>query len=159
MNTASANQASKRHLRNVRKVWKLVPHIRYNYLSFPSWWLDIDRIARVQVKISLGDTSWCLSYHSINLINRCNPWGWPLFLPSVVILIKGPVHINAFSFENAYISMRLGLLSTLIRCSFSSKTLLKMDHGSKRMHTYRIGVDSRKRWPKLSQARVFVACI
>ena len=51
-----------------------------------------------------------------------NTFVWPLFLPSVVIFIKGPVHTNAFSFENAYVSMRLCLSSTLIRCSFSSKT-------------------------------------
>ena len=31
------------------------------------------------------------------------------------ILYLDPVHTNAFSFENAYISMRLGLLSTLKR--------------------------------------------
>ena len=32
-----------------------------------------------------------------------------------------PVHTNAFSFENAYISIRLGLPSKLIRRAFSSK--------------------------------------
>ena len=33
---------------------------------------------------------------------------------SIVHTIKGLVHTNAFSFENAYISMRFGLPSTLI---------------------------------------------
>ena len=33
----------------------------------------------------------------------------------------GPVYTSAFSFETAYISMRLGLLSTLRRWTFSAK--------------------------------------
>ena len=37
-------------------------------------------------------------------------------------LLNGPVHVNAFSFENAYNSMPLDLPSTLIRWAFSSKT-------------------------------------
>ena len=37
-------------------------------------------------------------------------------------LLNGPVHVNAFTFENAYNSMPLDLPSTLIRWAFSSKT-------------------------------------
>ena len=39
------------------------------------------------------------------------------------MLTKAPaIHTNAFSFENADISMRLGLPSTLIRRAFKSET-------------------------------------
>ena len=37
-------------------------------------------------------------------------------------LLNGPVHVNAFSFENAYNTMPLDLPSTLIRWAFSLKT-------------------------------------
>ena len=36
-------------------------------------------------------------------------------VPEMTVFDPGPVRTNAFSFENAYISMRLGLPSTLIR--------------------------------------------
>ena len=73
---------------------------------------------------------------------------------------------HPFSFENAYISMRWDLPSTLIPWAFSSKThdfktLLKMDQT--KTHTYRIKVEGRKRskcikrWQKVSWVRVFVA--
>ena len=35
--------------------------------------------------------------------------------PFIYCVDLGPVHTSAFSFENAYISMRFGLPSTLIR--------------------------------------------
>ena len=46
---------------------------------------------------------------------------------SFSLIISGPFHTNAFSFVNAYISMRLGLPFTLKHWAFSSKTLLKVD--------------------------------
>ncbi len=63
-----------------------------------------------------------------------------------------PVHTSAFSFENAYISMCLGLPSTLIR----SNTLSVFTENTSiwkrcwkwiqmKTHTYRISVDTRKR--------------
>ena len=51
----------------------------------------------------------------------------------------GPVHTNAISFENSYISMRLGLPSSQICWAFSSKThrlenALKSGSKQKRLH-------------------------
>ena len=53
-------------------------------------------------------------------------------VPEMTVFDLGPVRTNAFSFENAYISMRLGLRSTPLRWGFWSKridlkTLLKVD--------------------------------
>ena len=80
----------------------------------------------------------------------------------------GPAHTNAFSFKNAYNSTRLGLPSALIRWAFSSKThrfenAFETKWIKTEMHTYHISVDGRRRiawkgWPKISQARTFVAC-
>ena len=59
----------------------------------------------------------------------------------------GPVDTNAFSFEYAYISLRLGLASTLTHWAFSSKT-----HRSKRIGIHIVWVwmvaSEWKRWPK-----------
>ena len=80
----------------------------------------------------------------------------------------GSAHTNAFSFENAYNSTRLGLPSALICWEFSSKThrfenAFETKWIKTEMDTYRISVDGRrsiewKGWPKISQARTFVAC-
>ena len=80
----------------------------------------------------------------------------------------GPVHANAFSLENSYISMGLGLPSTPIRWAFSLKTHRfenALESGSKwkGIHivlvTWTVSNASKwKRWPKISQACVFVAC-
>ena len=86
---------------------------------------------------------WCMEYYSNCLINR-------LIIRQLKRCIKtrekkikycyvefGPDHTNAFSFENTYISMRLGVSSTLLRWAFSSKTNRVenvLDGGSKRIH-------------------------
>ena len=80
----------------------------------------------------------------------------------------GPAHTNAFSFENAYNSTRLDLPSALIRWAFSLKThrfenACETKRIKTKTHTYHISVGGRKRiewkWrPKISQARVLVAC-
>ena len=77
------------------------------------------------------------------------------------------VRPHPFSSENAYISMRWDLPSTLIRWAFLSKThdfktLLKMDQNENAYIS--IKVDGRKRskcikrWQKISWVRMFVAC-
>ena len=82
------------------------------------------------------------------------------------------VHTNAFSSENAYISVRLGLLSTPVRWVFSMKTHRfenTLESGSKwkRIHILLVWMVENgrrrsskwKRWPKISLARVFEACV
>ena len=70
----------------------------------------------------------------------------------------GPIYNNAFSFENAYIKMRLGLsLPQLICRAFTSKNVLKVDQN--KTHTCRIRVDSQNAWKwKRRPAPLFVAC-
>ena len=56
-------------------------------------------------------------------------------------------HLMRFCLNDAYISMRLGLLSPLIRLAFSSKTQ-RFESGSEfKRKTYRISVNGRG-WSK-----------
>ena len=64
----------------------------------------------------------------------------------------GPDHTNAFSFENSYISMRLGVSSTL-RKRIELKTFLTVDQ-SGYMSYFSLNGHKGKRSPKISQARV-----
>ena len=57
-----------------------------------------------------------------NILSVLFNWNQLLSFINPKDVAKAPLHINAFSFETAYISMRLGLPSTLIRWAFSSKT-------------------------------------
>ena len=100
-------------------------------------------------------------------------WSWTMRLMSCSWnhpTLK-PCRTNAFSLENAKISLRLDLPSTLIRWAFSLKTHRSenaLESGSRRkcIHIGLVWTEDEtcenaskwKRWPKISQARVFVAC-
>ena len=61
-------------------------------------------------------------------------------------IISGPVQTNALSFENAYLSMRFGLLCALIRWKrIDLKTLLKVDQNENAFIWYYCG------WSKTHQ--------
>ena len=139
-------QALSKHLEADRKLY-LQSHIcaqiwRQRELMFETILNPLKRV-KIARQLQRCFSIWCMEYYSNCLINRLTIRQLKRCIKTREKKIKycyvefGPDHTNAFSFENSYISMRLGVSSTLLRWAFWSKTNRVenvLDGGSKRIY-------------------------
>ena len=124
------------------KKWKLSKHQKYYFLVSDFCWMIVNIRGKIDPKINWSVKTPLHGQKGVTSLRVMGSW---------------------FSFKNADISIRLGLLSTLLRWAFSSETHRfenALESGSKRdrISIVSVWMDQNASkwiwWPKISPARV-----